>query len=328
VPQILTTDLERMREALLFDGPDRGRKLSRFWALLILAAVIASAGIVGDSTATVIGAMIVAPLMTPILGTALSTVTGDRGNLARSAALVVGGAAVVVLVGWLVGVLISVPTVAATSSQVAGRIHPRLIDLLAALATGAVGAFALVRDDVSDTLPGVAIAISLVPPLAVVGLTLEAGATDESMGALLLFVTNVSAIVLTGIVVMSLYGVNRVAEAKDGVTVRHGRRAAVAAGVTIVVAVPLAINSVVIGQSTLTQYQTTKVATDWATADGWEVVEVRPEPGSVVVVRAAGPLPAPDPDELRRSLDDGGLSDTDVRLELIPEEEFDLPADP
>ena len=66
--------------------------------------------------------------------------------------------------------------VAATNSQVAGRVQPRLIDLLAAVATGVVGAFALVRSDVSDTLPGVAIAISLVPPLAVVGLTLEAGA--------------------------------------------------------------------------------------------------------------------------------------------------------
>ncbi len=57
-----------MRDALLFDGPERGRKLSRFWALLLLAAVIATAGVVTDSTATVIGAMIVAPLMTPISG--------------------------------------------------------------------------------------------------------------------------------------------------------------------------------------------------------------------------------------------------------------------
>jgi hypothetical protein len=55
-----------MRDQLLFDGAGAGRKLSRFWVLLVLAAVIASAGIVADSTATVIGAMIVAPLMTPI----------------------------------------------------------------------------------------------------------------------------------------------------------------------------------------------------------------------------------------------------------------------
>ena len=65
---------------------------------------------------------------------------------------------------------------AETNSQVAGRVNPRLVDLLAALATGAVGSIALARDDISDTLPGVAIAVSLVPPLAVVGLTLESGA--------------------------------------------------------------------------------------------------------------------------------------------------------
>ena len=63
------------------------------------------------------------------------------------------------------------------------RVSPRLIDLLAALATGAVGAFAMVRADVSDTLPGVAIAISLVPPLAVVGLSLESGAPEQALGA-------------------------------------------------------------------------------------------------------------------------------------------------
>ena len=68
-----------------------------------------------------------------------------------------------VAIGWLFGKLVPVGVVAATNAQVAGRVHPQLIDLIAALATGAVGSFALVRSDVSDTLPGVAIAISLVP---------------------------------------------------------------------------------------------------------------------------------------------------------------------
>jgi Domain of unknown function (DUF389) len=132
-------DLARMRDQLLFDGAEAGRKLSRFWVLLVLAAMIASAGIVADSTATVIGAMIVAPLMTPILGTILSVVTGDRANLARALALVVGGAACVVAIGWLFGLLVPVDVVAETNSQVDGRVHPKLIDLVAALATGAVG---------------------------------------------------------------------------------------------------------------------------------------------------------------------------------------------
>jgi hypothetical protein len=67
-------DIARMRDQLFFEGPERNRRLSRYWLLLPLAAVIASAGVVSDSTATVIGAMIVAPLMTPILGIVLAVV--------------------------------------------------------------------------------------------------------------------------------------------------------------------------------------------------------------------------------------------------------------
>jgi hypothetical protein len=68
-------DIKRMRDQLFFEGPERYRRLSRCW-LLPLSAVIAAAGVVGDSTATVIGAMIVAPLMTPILGIVLAVVLG------------------------------------------------------------------------------------------------------------------------------------------------------------------------------------------------------------------------------------------------------------
>jgi uncharacterized membrane protein len=150
-----------MRDALLFDGPERARQLSRFWALLLLAAVIATAGVVTDSTATVIGAMIVAPLMTPILGMVPRRVTVDPRNLRVSFLLVATRACAVVGLGWLLGQLTPVPVVATTNSQVAGRVDATLGGLIAALATGAVGSSAPVRDDVSDTLPGVAIAISL-----------------------------------------------------------------------------------------------------------------------------------------------------------------------
>jgi hypothetical protein len=66
---------------LFFEGPEHRRRLSRFWLLLPLSAVIASAGVVSGSTATVIGAMIVAPLMTPILGIVLAVVLADGANL-------------------------------------------------------------------------------------------------------------------------------------------------------------------------------------------------------------------------------------------------------
>ena len=122
------------------------------------------------------------------------------------------GAAAVVGLAWIMGLFVPYPVVAATNSQVAARVTPRIIDLVAALATGAVGSVALARSDVSDTLPGVAIAISLVPPLAVVGLTLESGAPHQALGALLLFTTNVAAILASGIVVMALYRTHRISD--------------------------------------------------------------------------------------------------------------------
>jgi len=320
---IAVSDIARMREQLFFDGPDLGRKLSRFWALLTLAAVIASAGIVTDSTATVIGAMIVAPLMTPILGMVLSITTSDGANLARCLGLVVAGAAAVVAVGYVVGLTVSYDIVSATSSQVAGRISPRFIDLVAALATGAVGAFALVRSDVSDTLPGVAIAISLVPPLAVVGITLEAGATSEAAGALLLFLTNVAAILLSGIVVMALYRARSAAGRADSRSMRDRASVLLVVVFVLVIAVPLAGSSGRIAQVTHTANRVATVADAWARPAGWSVDRVEPHLSEMVVV-AAGPLPAPDSAQLRRDLDAAGLDNVDVRLVLRPEETVQL----
>jgi uncharacterized membrane protein len=85
---VAMNDTRHMRDAVFFEGPDVRQRLSRFWILITLASIIAAAGVAADSTATVIGGRIVAPLMTPILGTMLSVVLADRTNLARSLLLV------------------------------------------------------------------------------------------------------------------------------------------------------------------------------------------------------------------------------------------------
>ncbi len=113
MPDVTASGVQRMRDQLFIEGPDAGRRMSRFWMLLVLAAIIASAGVISDSTATVIGAMIVAPLMGPIVGIALAVVLVDRPNLVRSVLLVLGGAVAVIGIGYLAG-LCSVLPVAAT----------------------------------------------------------------------------------------------------------------------------------------------------------------------------------------------------------------------
>ena len=94
-----------------------------------------------------------------------------------------------------------------TNRQIASRVAPTMADLVIAIAAGGAGAFALSRPDVSDALPGVAVSIALVPPLAVIGFMLEAGRLEDSLGALLLFTTNLVAILLVGAVVFLLTGV-------------------------------------------------------------------------------------------------------------------------
>jgi uncharacterized hydrophobic protein (TIGR00271 family) len=307
-------DIKRMRDQLFFEGPERNRRLSRYWLLLPLAAVIASAGVVSDSTATVIGAMIVAPLMTPILGIVLAVVLADGANLRRCVLLVVAGAAAVVGIGWLLGWFVPYPVVAATNSQVAARVTPRIVDLVAALATGAVGSVALARSDISDTLPGVAIAISLVPPLAVVGLTLESGAPHQSLGAFLLFVTNVAAILASGIVVMAFHRVHRIFGAAGA---RYAGAIAIIAALLLAVIVPLQINSDRIDRTSVRQSEVQAVAERWTNDAGWSVTGVTAT-GDQVLIEATGPNPAPRLALLRHDLNAAGLNGLDVRVHLVP----------
>jgi len=321
LPDTAHHTIETMRGSVFFEGPDVGRQVSRFWILLVLASVIATAGVIGDSTATVIGAMIVAPLMTPILGTMLAVVLADRANLLRSIGLVLAGAAAAIAIGYAIGLLTAYDIVAATNSQVAARVNPRLVDLLAASATGIVGSVALVRRDISDTLPGVAIAISLVPPLAVVGLTAESGAYSESGRALLLFGTNVAAILVSGIIVMAVYGVHR-AVAADPFTGRQqlNRKTAVAVVVLFLIAigVPLTASSVKIARETSTENNVRRITDDWAQGFGWEVFQVDGH-RQIVKVRLLGPPPVPETAALTDALRAGGVDVSHVVLEFIPE---------
>jgi Domain of unknown function (DUF389) len=113
---VVMNDTQHIRDAVFFEGTDVRQRLSRFWILITLASIIAAAEVAADSTATVIGAMIVAPLMTPILGTMLSVVLADRTNLIRSLLHVAGGALVAVAIAAMI-VAVSI-SLAATSISV------------------------------------------------------------------------------------------------------------------------------------------------------------------------------------------------------------------
>jgi uncharacterized hydrophobic protein (TIGR00271 family) len=235
-------DLDALRAKLFFDLEPTGDGYVRFAVLLVLSVLIATGGVMADSTATVIGAMIVAPLMTPIMATAFALVTADVPRVGRSVSIVIGGAAVAIGLSYLFAVISPVFVDATSNAQIVARVSPRGLDLIIALASGAAGAFALSRANVADALPGVAIAISLVPPLSVVGVTLANGDQGAAAGAFLLFLTNFLAIIVAGGGMLAAMGYGRAALGGRSSRSRRHATIVVAAG-TMIVLVPLAITS-------------------------------------------------------------------------------------
>jgi uncharacterized hydrophobic protein (TIGR00271 family) len=170
-----------------------------FVVLLALATVIATYGVVTDSTASVIGAMIIAPLMTPIMAAAAAVTMGSTIRLGQALRLVALGILGVIVLAMLLTFFIPDSIISfPTNSQITSRVSPGLLDLVIALAAGAAGAYAIGRQEIADSLAGVAIAISLVPPLSVVGISIAKGQWVDSGGAFLLFLTNFFAIAQTG----------------------------------------------------------------------------------------------------------------------------------
>ncbi|WP_370185383.1 TIGR00341 family protein [Rhodococcus wratislaviensis] len=297
VPDGQRRTLAQLDDRLNFSVGDPGAKRSAFWVMLTLSAVIAVAGVVGDSTATVIGAMIVAPLSTPILGVGLGITTGHGRLIGQSLLYVAAGIVLVVVLGAVFAQVLPNPGNVLTNSQVLGRTSPTLMDLAAALATGLVGAIAIARKDVGDVLPGVAIAISLVPPLAVVGVCLGSGAPSLAVGAFVLFASNVVAMVITATAVLVAAGYTREIESGTG---PHRRRAyIVLAVVLLMVAIPMVVNTL----SSVWARQINTAAEQWlAGTPGAEVTDVTWQ-GGTATVAVLGPETLPPLGELEHSVD-------------------------
>lgn len=174
--------------------------------LLVLSTLIATFGLLANSTATVIGAMIVAPLMGPILGIALSLVQGDLPSFRRSLAAEVVGVLLCLATAFAIARLLGSAQVDLTQSEIVGRTHPTLFDLAIGFAAGLAGAFATVNRKISASIAGVAIAVALVPPLCVSGLCFGSGQAERGFGAFVLFLANFLSIQLAASIVFGLAG--------------------------------------------------------------------------------------------------------------------------
>ncbi|MGY0496925.1 DUF389 domain-containing protein [Nocardia sp. FBN12] len=297
VPQDQRRSLDELTDKLDLSVGAVASKRSAFWIMLVMSAVIAISGVIGDSTATVIGAMIVAPLSIPILGVALGVVTGRARLLGRSLLLVLSGIVVVVALGFLFAQLLPNPVNVLSNAQVVGRTSPKLMDLTAAMATGLVAAIAITRRDVGDVLPGVAIAISLVPPLGVVGVCLGSRAPALAGGAFVLFASNVVAMIITSTIVLLIAGY---AGDADPATVRRGRAYLALGAALVLVAIPMVLNSL----STLWAGQIADAARDWLgdSADA-QVIDVTLQ-GDIATVSVLAPQQLPPRAQLQQKVND------------------------
>ncbi len=185
-----------------------------FVALISLSTLIAALGLVLNSGAVVIGAMLVAPLMTPLVGTGFSLVQGNTKLVRNALHSVVFGFAVAFVIAVIVGLTIGLAGLTGlvngvhVTSEMEGRGHPTIIDLMVALASGIAGAYAMGRPNLVSAIPGVAIAAALVPPIATSGMAISIFRFDLAMGSLLLFLTNIVAIVLGTTIVFWAVGIN------------------------------------------------------------------------------------------------------------------------
>jgi len=245
-----------------------------FFLLVVLSCSIATLGLITNSPAVIIGAMLVAPLMSPIIGIGLSSITGDS-SMARSSALVLlAGASLAIMLSMIMTLVnMSLPFVVLQElpNEVMARTHPSPIDLVIALAGGLAAAYALTRPNISAALPGVAIATALMPPLCTVGIGLALGRGDVSGGAILLFITNAITIAFSGALVFFLRGF---APDTHIVNRQLPRSLVISALITLILLIPLTYYSVQLFQQANENIRINEVITAEVSRLNAELVEM------------------------------------------------------
>lgn len=262
--------------------------LRRFFILLTLSVTIAVFGLAASSGPVVIGAMLISPLTTPLMGLAAALVMGwPRRQLEALAVLAAGTLWAFVLAYATLKLLPEPRALTLQSSELLARTEPRLLDLAVAVVAGAAGAYVLVRREAIGALPGVAIAVALVPPLSTIGMMVELGEPGLADDALLLYLTNLAGIVFAGALVLLAAGMRPASH--DG---RLPRRAKVGLASATLMVVAIAYPLTVVTRHgiaiALDHDDATRIAREWAAGTGLRIRSVDVSSHSVRI-ETAGP---------------------------------------
>lgn len=187
-----------------------------FCLMLILSSAIATFGLLANSSAAVIGAMIIALLIQPTVGIAYAMVMANRRLLKQASLTAFIGIMLTVMTAFFVASFVGLRTL---NPEIMSRTDPTLIDLGIAIGAGIAAAFAYTRQSLANTLPGTAVAVALVPPLCVVGIGLASWQMVLIQGAFILFLTNFVGIIFSGGLVFIVQGYGTIAKARQGLVV-------------------------------------------------------------------------------------------------------------
>lgn len=213
---LFTHALEEDFKDLFLHLRDSARAPSHFLLLMVLSAIVATLGLFLSSAAVIIGAMVLAPLMAPLISLSMGILRGDH-NLLRTSLTTIGiGIALALGTAAFIALLIPFERI---TPEMAGRLNPNLLDLGIAIAAGIAGAYAHARESVMKSLPGVAIAVALAPPLCVAGIGVGWMDLHIISGALLLFLTNLVGIALAAATTFLVLGYAPILKAKRGLTI-------------------------------------------------------------------------------------------------------------
>ncbi|MDY0136223.1 MAG: TIGR00341 family protein [Thiomicrospira sp.] len=183
--------------------------------LMVLSTLLAATGLFMSSAPVIIGAMILAPLMSPIISLSMGVVRYENNLMFSALKSIFWGSLVALLVAMLFTWMMPLHTL---TPEIEARLNPNVLDLMVAVVSGIAGAYASARSEVAKSLAGVAIAVALIPPLSVTGIGLGWGDMDIVIGSFLLFLTNLVGITLAAAITFIVLGYSPLTRAKKGVS--------------------------------------------------------------------------------------------------------------
>jgi uncharacterized hydrophobic protein (TIGR00341 family) len=223
-PDQKTVEGRISREELYADIQDVAGFSRIYMVMVVLSALVAAIGILRDNVAIIIGAMVIAPLLGPNVGLSLATALADAALARKALKTNIFGIVVVLVVSLVLGLVI---TFDPTIPEIVSRAEVGLGDIILALASGTAGTLAFTSGLPSTTLVGVMVAVALLPPLVTFGLLVGAGQLTMAMGAMLLFLTNLICVNLSGVATFLVQGIRPLTWWEAARAQKAGRRALV-----------------------------------------------------------------------------------------------------